>query len=263
MNFFDPIIGQTRAIELLSSAVNNNRIAPAYLFAGGEGIGRSLTAKCFSEMLLCANISSSQIASIQKKIRQGNHPDLLWVMPSYLERGQIISVREAEAKKLKRKAPPQLRIEQIRAITQFLSRPPLEAPRSLVIIEDAIAMTEAAGNALLKTLEEPGKATIILIAPPRSLLPTIISRTQQIPFSPLNRADLERVLQVRGYCEILEHPEILAIANGSPGVAITSFSMLSIDCLSILMSRVGRTNLPFYVSVVWLHACSKFRRKTV
>ena len=226
MKFFAPIIGQTRAIELLSSAVYNRRIAPAYLFAGYQGVGRSLTARCFSEMLLCQNIPSAEIPSIQKKILKGNHPDLLWVMPSYLDRGQIISLKEARAKQLKRQLAPQLRIEQIRGINQFLSRSPLESSRKLVIIEDGDLMTEAAANALLKTLEEPGNATIILIAPPRSLLSTIISRTQQIPFYPLSPSDLELVLQQKGLSEILQHPEILAIANGSPGRAITSFARL-------------------------------------
>ncbi|MGF1489565.1 MAG: DNA polymerase III subunit delta' [Prochloraceae cyanobacterium] len=226
MNFFAPIIGQTKAIELLSSAFANKRLAPAYLFAGAQGIGRALTARCFSEMVLSQNIPSSEIPSIQKKILTGNHPDLLWVMPSYLERGQIISIREARAKQLKRQAAPQVRIEQIRGITEFLSRSPLEASRKLVAIEAAHLMSESAANALLKTLEEPGKATIILIAPARSLLPTIISRCQQIPFLPLSRSDLELVLQQKGYSEILQHPEILRLANGSPGMAIESFATL-------------------------------------
>ncbi len=75
-------------------------------------------------------------------------------------------------------------IEQIREITNFLSRPPLESSRSVVVIEQADTMTESAANALLKTLEEPGKATLILIAPsPSSLLPTLVSRCQHIPLS--------------------------------------------------------------------------------
>jgi len=226
MNFFAEIVGQTRAIELLSSAVKKGRIAPAYLFAGSPGIGRSLTAKCFSAMLLSANLPDHKIPLIKKKIRLGNHPDLLWVEPSYLERGQVIAASVAEANKLKRQAPPQVRIEQIRSITQFLSRPPLEAKRSVVVIEEAQLMTEAAANALLKTLEEPGQATIVLIAPARSLLPTIISRTQQIPFYPLSHSDLSRVLKAQNQAEILNDPEILAMANGSPGVAIASFARL-------------------------------------
>ena len=51
MNFFAPLIGQTQAVELLNQAVTQNRIAPAYLFAGVDGIGRSLAARCFIEQL--------------------------------------------------------------------------------------------------------------------------------------------------------------------------------------------------------------------
>lgn len=69
----------------------------------------------------------------------------------------------------------------------------MRASRSLVVLTQAETMNEAAANALLKTLEEPGRATLILIAPsPSALLNTIVSRCQKIPFYPLNRSDLER-----------------------------------------------------------------------
>ena len=56
-------------------------------------------------------------------------------------------------------------------------------------------MAESPANALLKTLEEPGKATLILIAPdPNSLLTTLVSRCQKIQFYPLSQADLSTIL---------------------------------------------------------------------
>lgn len=219
-------IGQDRAIELLSSAIANNRIAPAYLFIGPSGVGRSLAARYFSKLTISTGLPPEKCTSIQKRLHAGNHPDLLWVQPTYIHQGKLFSATEAAAKGLKRKAPPQIRIEQIREITRFLSRPPLEASRSVVVIEDAQTMNEAAANALLKTLEEPGKATLILIATPYSLLPTLVSRTQQIPFDRLSQEDMKQVLQQLGYEEILAHPELLAIAQGSPGEAIVSFAQL-------------------------------------
>ncbi len=56
MNFFAPLIGQPQAVELLNQAINQNRIAPAYLFAGVDGIGRSLAARCFIEQLFCQHL---------------------------------------------------------------------------------------------------------------------------------------------------------------------------------------------------------------
>jgi DNA polymerase-3 subunit delta' len=138
-----------------------------------------------------------------------------------------LSATEAAEKNLKRKAPPQIRLEQIREITQFLSRSTLEASRKVVVLEQAETMAEAAANGLLKTLEEPGQATLILIAPGvESLLPTLVSRCQRIPFSRLSQDNLEVVLRRTGHEAILNEPSILAIAQGSPGEAIASFEQL-------------------------------------
>ncbi|HEY9873661.1 MAG TPA: DNA polymerase III subunit delta' [Candidatus Obscuribacterales bacterium] len=224
MNFFSRLVGQNQAVELLTQAVAINRIAPAYLFAGPNGVGRSLAARCFGELLFSAGVSTSQQQKVQKRLQQGNHPDLLWVEPTYLHQGQRLSATEAAALGVKRKAPPQIRIEQIREITQFLGRSPLEASRSLVVIEQAESMAEAAANSLLKTLEEPGQATLILIAPSsESLLPTLVSRCQRIPFYRLTSKDMADILIHNGHEEIANNSSVLAIAQGSPGEAIDSW----------------------------------------
>jgi DNA polymerase-3 subunit delta' len=212
---------------LLQQALARKRIAPAYLFAGPAGTGRALAARYFSQQLLCLGLSSERHQSAQQRLADGNHPDFLRVEPTYQHQGQTISAAEAAASGLKRKAPPQIRIEQVREITQFLSRPPLEAHRAVAIIEEAQSMAEAAANALLKTLEEPGRATIILIAPSRdSLLPTLVSRCQQISFYRLSEADMAAVLRRCGGEAVLDYPELLEIAQGSPGQAIASLAQL-------------------------------------
>ncbi|MBA2750351.1 MAG: DNA polymerase III subunit delta', partial [Tatlockia sp.] len=224
MNFFAPLIGQTQAVELLNQAVTQNRIAPAYLFAGVDGIGRSLAARCFIEQLFCQHLPTVEQPPIQTRLRQGTHPDVLWVQPTYLYQGQRYSAAEAAENKLKRKAPPIIRTEQIREIAQFLSRRSAIAPRSVVVIEKAETMAESAANALLKTLEEPGQATLILIAPnAESLLPTLVSRCQKIPFYRLNLEALCQVLRQRGQEAILSaHPAILATCQSSPGNAMAA-----------------------------------------
>lgn len=238
MDFFAQLVGQDQAVELLTQAVIQNRVAPAYLFSGPAGVGKSLAARCFVEQLFCGSFDAGdslpqsryvqihQQQQIQKRLQLGNHPDLLWVQPTYLHQGQRLSATAAAAAGLKRKAPPVIRTEQIREITQFLSRPPLEAPRLVVVLE-AETMAEAAANALLKTLEEPGQATLILIAPaPESLLPTLVSRCQRIPFYRLNSAAMTQVLRQTGNESILNQPSVLALAQGSPGEAITSWQQL-------------------------------------
>jgi DNA polymerase-3 subunit delta' len=216
---FSAIVGQTSAIALLKAAIGQDRIAPAYLFAGTPGIGRSLTANAFANALL-------QDRKSAHRINDRNHPDLLWVEPTYLDKGKLLSASKATEKGLKRRAAPQIRLEQVRAIAEFLSNPPLESQRSVVIIEAAHTMAEAAANGLLKTLEEPGKGTIILIAPAAGkLLSTIVSRCQLIPFYRLSVAHMQMVLSNLGHGDL--KPQILALAQGSPGVALSTIEKLN------------------------------------
>lgn len=242
---FTPIIGQNQAIELLTQAVAHQRIAPAYLFAGPPGVGRALTAQCFMELLFSRTDSpTSDNSSLQSRIHKRNHPDLLWVEPTYLHQGKLLSPQEATEAGVKRKSPPQIRLEQVRDISQFLSRPPLEAARSVVVLQQAETMRESAANGLLKTLEEPGKrATLILIAPGvDSLLPTLVSRCQRIPFYRLTQENMQLVLEKAGYGEILVNPEVIGMAQGSPGEAIACWQKLQqipADILEVATQGIG------------------------
>jgi len=222
---FADLVGQPTAVSLLTRAMEQGRLAPAYLFAGPEGVGRRRTALVLAQGLL--QTPSSCPDTLRHRLQQGNHPDLLWVEPTYLHQGRPVTVAEATELGMRRKSPPQIRLEQVRQIARFLSRPALEAQRSLVVIEAAETMAEAAANGLLKTLEEPGQATVILLAPDTTaLLPTLVSRCQMIPFVRLAAADLEQVLRQTGHPEILEQPEVLAMAQGSPGHAIACWQQL-------------------------------------
>lgn len=222
---FSDLIGQPRAIALLCRALDRDRVPPAYLFAGPEGVGRRTAALHLADLLLSASVSPQP--ALQRRIRQGNHPDLLWVEPTYLHQSRLVPVSVAADQGVTRKSPPQIRLEQIRQIGQFLSRPPLEAERAVVVIEAAETMAEAAANGLLKTLEEPGQATLVLLAPgPQALLPTLVSRCQTIPFQRLSPEDMARVLDRIGQAEILHHAQVMALAQGSPGQAIAAYNQL-------------------------------------
>lgn len=242
---FANLVGQDPAIALLQGAISSNRIAPAYLFAGAPGVGRSLAARGFIELLFCANLLVEKQDLLQKRLRQGNHPDLLWVEPTYLHNGTLLSAAEAAQKGLTRKAPPQIRLEQIREIGRFLSRSALEAPRKVVVLEQAETMAEGAANGLLKTLEEPGQATLILIAPNvESLLPTLVSRCQRIPFGRLAGNAMEAVLKKTGHEAILQSPSVLAIAQGSPGSAISAFAQLQAIPEALLAQMIKLPKTP-------------------
>ncbi|MCY7322242.1 MAG: DNA polymerase III subunit delta', partial [Phormidesmis sp. CAN_BIN36] len=233
MTSFNSLLGQPQAVEILTQAIAQNRVAPAYLFAGATGVGKRLAAESFVKLLVCDS---------RERVVQRNHPDVLWVEPTYLHQGKRLSPVEAEAAGVKKKTPPQVRLEQVREISRFLSRPPLEANRSIVVIDQAETMAEPAANALLKTLEEPGRATLILLAPSAdSLLPTLVSRCQKIPFYRLNLEAIAQVLRAAEFGEILDHPQVLALAQGSPGEAIAHWQKFQTIPPELLQTV---TNLP-------------------
>ncbi|OWY67929.1 DNA polymerase III subunit delta' [cyanobacterium TDX16] len=211
---FDRIVGQPIALSTLQNAIDSNRIAPAYLFAGPDGVGKTLAAIAFINQWL--GIANPQ-----------NHPDLLWIEPTYVHQGELIAATRVTEGELLCKSPPAIRIDQIRKVSEFLSTSALDASFKVVIIQHADAIYPAAANALLKTLEQPITGILILISSnPAQLLPTVTSRCQKIPFFPLLNTELLQVLSQVGYTEIIARLEIIALANGSPGRAIYHYQKL-------------------------------------
>ena len=182
-------------------------------------VGRRLAALRFLEGVLAGPKGD---AGIRRRLQEGNHPDLLWVEPTYQDKGQLVPASKAEELGLARRAAPQLRLEQIRDVSRFLSRRAVEARGCVVVLEHAEAMAEGAANALLKTLEEPGEGLLILIAAtPEQLLTTIRSRCQQIPFTRLSSEQLAVVLERCGEpAPTADPPELLELAAGSPGALL-------------------------------------------
>lgn len=222
---FADLQGQPLATQVLQSALKHQRLAPAYLFSGPDGVGRRLGALRFMEGVLTGGGPDPRE---RRRLEERNHPDLLWVEPTYSHQGRLISRSEAEAAGVNRRTPPQVRLEQIRDLGRFLARQPLESPRGLVVLEQPEAMAEGAANALLKTLEEPGHGLLILLsAAPDRLLTTIRSRCQQIRFTRLPDVAMQTVLaqlpEAAGH-QALEvaaaEPELVALASGSPGALI-------------------------------------------
>lgn len=235
---FADIVGQSAALEYLGQAITAQRIAPAYLFAGPEGIGRSRVAEQFLSLLL-------DPAQTQQRTLK-NHPDSLWIAPTYKYKNQLMTA----AQMLEQEIPlprshPQIRLAQIREMTQFLSQSPLEATRLAVVIEGAETMAEAAANALLKSLEEPGNATLILLAPNiDALIPTLVSRCQRIPFQRLTMDQVIQVLEQTGYSEILDHPQLLEMAQGSPGNAIANWQQQQSIAPDLLAADLNHLQSP-------------------
>ena len=224
-DLFDDLVGHALAVQLLKAALQSGRLAPAYLFAGPEGVGRRLAARRFVEGVITGGRSQP---GLRRRLGQGNLADLLWQEPTYMHQGQAVPASEAEALGVSRRTPPQIRLEQVREVSRFLGRCPIECDRPLVVIEAAEAMAEPAANALLKTLEEPGDGLLILISSaPERLLVTIRSRCQWIPFLPLSTAQMEAVLSMEAPApgdapSPRPDPEdLITMAAGSPGALLS------------------------------------------
>jgi DNA polymerase III subunit delta' len=173
------IKGQERAVSVLSRAAARKRVAHAYLFEGIEGCGKKTTALAFAAGLFCGAPNPCGTCPSCRKMLKLQHPDLHMVEPD----GQFI------------------KIDQVRELQRELSYRPVEAPLKVAVIEAAERMNPAAGNALLKTLEEPpGNSVLILLsenAP--GMLPTVLSRCQRLAFSPLPSEALQEILIDEGF----------------------------------------------------------------
>lgn len=176
---FKDIIGQERAVNILLKTIQRGRIPSAYLFAGESGIGKKFTAVNLAKALNCLTtgvvIDACDGCSSCIRIDKGIHPDFLSIVP---ESGQI-------------------RIEEIRAIDDFLSLKAFEGRYKVVIVDDAEAMNQYAANAFLKTLEEPPEDSLIMLisSNPDRLPDTIKSRCSRINFTPLSYEACEKVIK--------------------------------------------------------------------
>jgi len=197
---FEEIAGHDRPVTILKRALTNKTLAHAYLFSGGEGIGKKMTALALAAAVNCRNAGSSggcgECPSC-RKIAALAHPD--------------VHILAADGDEIK--------IDQVRQMQADLALKPFEGAKKILIVDGAERMNSSSANAFLKTLEEPpGETLIVLISPlPQSLLPTIRSRCQEIRFLPLPRPILAQALMRKRGLSDEEAWFLAALAQGSLG----------------------------------------------
>lgn len=237
MNLFNKIQGQERAISILKNAITNDRLSNSYLFHGPEGVGKFTTALHLAMALNCeADIENRPCGKCNScnKFMSFSHPDFVHLYPipniDLTETGEVKDEKIYKELKAyednKIKTPwkefhfsknTQIRIDSIRRLQHKISRSRNEARFKTFIIENADMMNIQAANAFLKTLEEPPDDAIIILTTSRHnvLLPTIISRCQQIPFVRLSKEIIEKELEEREFLENLEAKIYARVANGN------------------------------------------------
>lgn len=160
-HFFDHILGNDKVKDYLVRMVSKQAIANSLLFAGPEGVGKSLFARGFANLLLSTSSPGHDHA---QKIELGNHLNVR----EYYPEGKI----------------GMHSIDSMRALIEEINTPPHESPWKIFIIHNADRMLTYSANALLKTFEEPPPKSIIILlsSAPESLLPTVLSRCRTIWF---------------------------------------------------------------------------------
>ena len=166
---FENILGQPQVREFLRATVISGRVSHAYLFCGPAGSNKMLAALAFAQGILCpkgpkgprgGNCGACDTCG---RIMRKKHPDVRMFEP------------EGAAGYL---------VEQVRGIVADTALAPIQADRKVYILDRVDLLGVQAANAFLKTLEEPpADVVLILLARTReSVLPTIVSRSQVVPF---------------------------------------------------------------------------------
>ena len=179
---FDDVVGQKVVVQTLKNSVNSNKIAHAYLFSGPRGTGKTSIAKILASAINCESADNRPCMECPTclSIKNSSNPDVI-EMDAASNRG----------------------IDDIRSLIEKVKYLPLSSKYKVYIIDEVHMLTNDAFNALLKTLEEPPKHVIFILATtePNKILPTIISRCQRYNFSRVDDIDLMQRLEYVLNCE--------------------------------------------------------------
>jgi DNA polymerase III subunit gamma/tau len=199
---FDAVVGQDAITRTLRNALASGRIAHAYLFAGPRGIGKTTTARLLARALLCT-------------ARTGPEPCGKCAVCVEGLAGTLVDVIEIDGASNRG-------IEEIRTLRENVKYTPARGKYKVYIIDEVHQLTEAAFNALLKTLEEPPAHIVFVLATtdPRDIPPTVLSRVQRFDFRPIApdalRVSLEHILNEEKIpFEPAALPVIVRAAEGS------------------------------------------------
>jgi len=209
---FDDVVGQGHVTSTLAREITEGRVAHAYLFAGPRGTGKTTTARILAKALNCENRSPD------------GSPDNTCASCLGITEGSSLDVMELDA-------ASHNSVEDIRDMRQSVATVAAGVGgRRVYILDEAHVLSKAAGNALLKTLEEPPPHVVFVLATtePYKLLDTIRSRTQRFDFHPVSieslAAHLGRIADLEGYKTNAK--ALVALARHASGSVRDALSLL-------------------------------------
>ncbi|WP_413389375.1 DNA polymerase III subunit gamma/tau [Prochlorococcus marinus] len=224
---FDELIGQDPITATLKQALISNRIAPAYIFSGPRGTGKTSSARIFAKSLNCLKSEKATTVpcgecELCKGINAGNALDVIEI-----------------------DAASNTGVENIRELIERSRFAPAKARWKVYVIDECHMLSTAAFNALLKTLEEPPRQVVFILATtdPQRVLPTILSRCMRFDFRRIGLQSLESHLTSIAKKEgiVINKDAISLIAKHSQGGLRDAESLL--DQVSLLPPPITQSNI--------------------
>jgi len=207
---FDDIVGQKHITQTLKNAIDQNRVAHAYLFCGPRGTGKTSTARVLAKALNCTNGPTAEPCNVCDKCRD-------------IKDNRSLDVIEIDAASNRN-------IDDIRQLREQVNYQPAEMNYKFYIVDEVHQLTRDSFNAFLKTLEEPPAHVVFVLCTtdPQQLPATILSRCQRFDFHRITTADIiERmryIAEQEGWTVEDEAFEILSrAANGGLRDALSLF----------------------------------------
>ena len=176
---FDSVVGQKALVATLKNAINSGKLANTYLFCGPRGVGKTTCARIFAKTINCTNRGADGEACGECESCK-----------SFNEELRSYNVFELDA-------ASNNSVDDIRNLTEQVRIPPMNGKYKVYIIDEVHMLSQAAFNAFLKTLEEPPKYAIFILATTEKhkIIPTILSRCQIYDFSRISNKDIVEHLQ--------------------------------------------------------------------
>ncbi len=170
---FDTVVGQSSITNTLKSAIKNDHLAQAFLFCGSRGVGKTTTARILAKTLNCSNRSENTEACDQCDSCQS------------FNTGNSLNVYELDA-------ASNNSVEDIRNLIDQVRVAPQLGDYKVYIIDEVHMLSNSAFNAFLKTLEEPPKHAVFILATTEKhkIIPTILSRCQIFDFNRIKVKDI-------------------------------------------------------------------------
>jgi DNA polymerase III subunit gamma/tau len=198
---FQDVVGQEHVTQTLTHAIEQNRIAHAYLFCGPRGTGKTTIARIFAKCLNCTDGPNVNFAADDPRCAE-------------IAEGRALDVLEIDG-------ASNNGVEQVRELRETCKYAPASARFKIYIIDEVHMLSTAAFNALLKTLEEPPEHVKFMFATtdPEKVLPTILSRCQRFDLRRIPAALIAKELTRIAVLEkvAIDPPALYAIARGAEG----------------------------------------------